>query len=134
MKAVQELDYLVATIPNKEKRYLKITIRNELSQIAALITSIENCDEVNFFDNSQDVLLFSYNYEEHKVRAYIDRNLDKLGTHFADDTTILDLYNFWFSDTCNNLETFKATAEANNIIINFDRWNDYLMRQLDASN
>lgn len=132
-------EFLVATLhleDNPNSRYVKVTLEKEVTQIANFLWSCRNVKFIRFYTSNQDKALFDFMdsnfYYADETSTDIESfffeilnyyHLNRMTNSFVNNTNVR-IYNFWFSDDVNNLETFQRTIEHYGLDIDTLNWSE----------
>ncbi|OJV65255.1 MAG: hypothetical protein BGO41_01450 [Clostridiales bacterium 38-18] len=132
-------NYLVATLHlenDPRSLYVKVTLKKSATQIANFLLSCENVKLIRFFTWNQNDLLFEFHDENFYfannstseiesifLKAVINYHEKKVEM-IPNDNEVVRIFNFWFSDDFNNLETFRRTIEYYGLDIHTFNWGE----------
>lgn len=110
-----------------DSKKLKVSIENEIEQIAALINSAKEVPLIEFYDGVQDICLFAS-----KKKGFIIYDgtwsifAQDIAEYMAKTKQTVKISNCWIDDEEQHLENLVKIIEEQKIPIDYTRWEEAL--------
>jgi arginyl-tRNA synthetase len=116
-----------------ESKQLKVSIENEIEQIAALINSAKELPLIEFFDAVEEICFFAS-----KKKGFIIYDgtwsifAQDIAEHMAKTKQTVKISNCWIDDEEQHLENLVKIIEAQKIPIDYTKWEEALRLEIST--
>lgn len=119
------------------ENYLKVTVKNDIDQLAGIFRSINNATMISFVDpvNDENLMVADVKVGKAGMPDDVVDNPNELMAYFFEKvgyfvTSFINVecLDFGFDEAHNNLETFIRTARAYGLVLNTSFWKDCVYR------
>jgi len=122
---LDKYDEIVVTVADKSGRYVKLTIDDTIESIANFILSAQDSDSIlRFFDKFQNKSFFTNEENVTEIEKIVEISKKIKEIENGKSERVLKVYNFWFADEYNSLETFRETVKQAGFKIDSSKWID----------
>lgn len=118
----------VHTSRERDSRYIKVSINDNLEQVSGFVASVLNCDSFRLYDESQDTTLLEYVQGEfrfdRKIESEANQLINELSLirHNLRPAPVVRIQNFWMDERYNNLSEMLKVIKKNQLRIKVDMW------------
>jgi hypothetical protein len=114
--------------------YIKLSIEDNLEQLANFLVSVINCNSARIFSHNQDDLILEY--KENKFYFDIEKETEirkilgeaELILEGKQERNSVRIHNFWMDEQYNNIEQITKLIQKYELNADYSKWKDVVRR------